>query len=677
VSSITVLNIVLLILVVLAQVFLFFYHKRQKRIYDEEKLQVSRLTTILESGEVTLWTYDVDARTFTRYNRDMTSETESLKEVESRMDKADFNNLMASMSIVRNGIEERSSFVQNASSQHNVQESELVISPLVRQNGEIKVLMAVQHDMTKERRQYFQLDEAKKRFQAIFDESPFDLYIYDSEGWYVNMNNQARETFAGRKKLPLPDERHNLKDIPFFQDIDINDGLSHNMAIRIAFSEDGECTYEYAVSARRELRMYYETAFIPIYNDNGERIYTVVRGIDVTDLAMGYHDMKADNKRLGEATKTTMALVEKIDYVLTTFEMQILCFYPDTRQMVFYKSMGVVQHVLDEIQLFTQAKPDTYPHFIRELQVVNKRLDQPIRFHIHSIYQNKDGSERYLNCTMNPVFRDKKDGSGKEVDYYFGAMTNDSQMVMTTMKLEEEKKKAEESETVETAFLKNMSYEIRSPLTNVVGFTELLEHASSEEEEKLFVSEIKNNSDKLLMLVNEVLLLSRLDANMEPLNIAEVNVPEAYDRWITEAWEKYGRDDLRMIFDSPYEHLVAELDAAKVDTVMDHLLMNAVAYTKKGYIHFHYEYVGGAIVLNIEDTGVGMDKETLDKIMERFARGSSNREGTGLGLPICQSLVKLMGGTMNIQSTLGKGTSIWVTIPCNVLVMTKKKKIYV
>jgi len=676
VSAIWILNAILLVVLLCGLLFLFTYRKSQLKSYDEEQLQNERLGTILESGEVTLWTYDVNARIFTRYNKDMSYSTETLKEMESRMTPEDFSKLMAAMSKVRNRVEERSSYIQSVSRQYDNRESEMIITPLVSENGEITKLMAVQHDLTKERRQLFLLDDSNKRFQAIFDESPFDLYIYDRDRNYVRSNNQAKATFAGRKGLPFPDKPHNLNDNPYLKDIDLDDHEPHHMVTRIAFDDEGECTYGYAVSTDRRQRMYYETTLIPIYDDKGEVAYTVIRGIDVTDLGLGYHNMKDDNARLNEATATTMELVKKIDYVLQNMEMQILCFYPDTRQMVFYKSMGVVQHILDEIQLFTQAKPDTYPHFIRELQVVNKRLDQPIRFHIHSIYQNKDGSERYLNCTMNPVFRDKKDGSGKEVDYYFGAMTNDSQMVMTTMKLEEEKKRAEESETIKDAFLKNMSYEIRSPLTNVVGFTELLGQEHSPEDEKMFVAQIKTNTDKLLTLVNEVLLLSRLDANMEPINAEETNVPEAYDKWITEAWEKYGRDDLTYDFDSPYEELVAVLDAHKIDMLMDQLLINAITYTHNGNIHLHYEYVGGAMVLSVSDTGSGMSQEMLDRIMERFARGE-NKSGTGLGLPICQALVKLMGGNMNIQSTLGKGTTVWVTVPCNVLRMKKKEKIYV
>lgn len=676
-SAIWILNVILLVLLLCGQLVIYFYKRGTQRSYEEETLQNERLGTILESGEIVLWTYDVNGRFFTRYNPDMTYVTETLKEMEARLNPDDFSNLMACMSKVRNRVEEQATYVQSGSTKYVNRESEITVTPLVSENGEITKLMAVQHDLTKEKRQLMELDDSNKRFQAIFDLSPFDLYIYDRDGNFVRSNSQAKATFAGRKTNPFPDEPHNLHDNSYLCDIDLSDHEPHHMVTRIAFNDDNECTFGYAVSANHKQRMYYETTIIPIYDDNGDVAYTVIRGIDVTDLGLGYHNMKADNARLNEATAIIMELVKKIDYVLLNLEMQLLCFFPDTRQMVFYKSMGVVQHVLDEIQLFTQAKPDTYPHFIRELQVVNKRLDQPIRFHIHSIYPNKDGGERYLNCTMNPVFRLKKDGSGeREVDYYFGAMTNDTQMVMTTMKLEEEKKRAEESETIKDAFLKNMSYEIRSPLTNVVGFTELLGQEHSPEDEKMFVEQIKTNTDKLLTLVNEVLLLSRLDANMEPLNVEDTNVPEAFNNWLVEAKEKYGRDDVTIELDSPYEELIARLDARKIDMVMDQILINAVTYTHNGSVHMHYEYVGGAIVLTTTDTGTGMDKETLDQIMERFSRGS-NKSGTGLGLPICQALMKLMGGNINIQSAPGKGTTVWISVPCNVLSMKKKEKIYV
>ena len=105
-----------------------------------------------------------------------------------------------------------------------------------------------------------------------------------------------------------------------------------------------------------------------------------------------------------------------------------------------------------------------------------------------------------------------------------------------------------------------------------------------------------------------------------------------------------------------------ELDEQNLGLVIDQIVTNAAEHTTSGQVHLFYEYTGEELVIAFQDTGSGIPPERMKEIFERF--GSTTSRGTGLGLAICHEMVQQMGGKINIKSEVGKGTIVWVTIPC-------------
>ena len=124
--------------------------------------------------------------------------------------------------------------------------------------------------------------------------------------------------------------------------------------------------------------------------------------------------------------------------------------------------------------------------------------------------------------------------------------------------------------------------------------------------------------------------------------------------------------------EKPYEQLVVEIDAQNVSVILDQIILNACQYTHKGSVHARIDYIGDRLIIAIEDTGEGIEEELLPNIFERFSTGASS--GSGLGLSICYELIQQMGGTINIKSKVGKGTTVWFSIPCKMTEMVRKKK---
>ena len=228
-------------------------------------------------------------------------------------------------------------------------------------------------------------------------------------------------------------------------------------------------------------------------------------------------------------------------------------------------------------------------------------------------------------------------------------------MKYTEMRLMEESKKAQETEELKNTFLLNMSYEIRTPLNAVLGFAELFNSPHDVEDEPVFAEEIKRNTDELLNLVNDILFISRLDAKMVEFPKEPSDFATLFDGWCYMGWSALG-PNVKTFIDNPYTC--------------------SASYTSEGSVRAKYEYHHGELNIVLEDTGIGIRKEVLSHVFDRFVKDDQSKiSGTGLDMPIVKELVEQMGGQIEIQSEQGKGTTCYVMIPCEMISREKKTEI--
>jgi signal transduction histidine kinase len=249
---------------------------------------------------------------------------------------------------------------------------------------------------------------------------------------------------------------------------------------------------------------------------------------------------------------------------------------------------------------------------------------------------------------------------------------NDTEMVYTEMQLREETKKAQETEELKNTFLLNMSYEIRTPLNAVLGFAELFNEPHEEEDEPVFAEEIKRNTGELLALINDILFISRLDAHMVEFNYHECDFALLFDGFCYMGWSDLS-PGVKVTVENPYNRLIVKIDEQNLGDIIQKLCSHASRMTTEGTIRAKYEYRHGELSISIEDTGRGLSKESLAHVFDRFARDENNkRNGTGLDMPIIREQVEQMGGSIEIQSEEGKGSTVYLIIPCEMSSLEKK-----
>jgi signal transduction histidine kinase len=234
------------------------------------------------------------------------------------------------------------------------------------------------------------------------------------------------------------------------------------------------------------------------------------------------------------------------------------------------------------------------------------------------------------------------------------------------------RKKAEESEKLKMVFLSNMSHEIRTPMNSIIGFAELLQDADlTPEERKEFSSIIINSGEQLLSIIDEILEVSKEEAGELQLFEQRFSLKKMMKELLVVFSKRAEGKPVEFKMDLPPE--VPDIllaDKVRLKQVLDNLLSNALKFTEKGSVTFGYKLLPRhrpILEFYVKDTGIGIPKDKQETIFERFVRVEDNLTqrftGTGLGLSIVKRLVTFMGGSVHVESEVGKGSVFRFTIP--------------
>jgi PAS domain S-box-containing protein len=256
---------------------------------------------------------------------------------------------------------------------------------------------------------------------------------------------------------------------------------------------------------------------------------------------------------------------------------------------------------------------------------------------------------------------------------WYGFNANITEMKQTEFDLTRAKEKAEESDRLKSAFLANMSHEIRTPMNGILGFTELLKEPElTVDEQRSYIHIIEKSGTRLLNIINDIVDMSKIEAGQMDITLSEVNVNAKiefiYDFFKPEAEQK----KIHFLFyhQLPTTEAVIRTDPEKIYAILTNLVKNALKFTQEGSLEFGYVKKGEILEFYVKDTGIGIRPEYKEIIFKRFMQGdkllTKNYEGTGLGLSISKAYVEMLGGTMWMESEVGKGSTFYFTIPYNV-----------
>ncbi len=278
---------------------------------------------------------------------------------------------------------------------------------------------------------------------------------------------------------------------------------------------------------------------------------------------------------------------------------------------------------------------------------------------------------------LKNLFEEIKHSSDKKKNEQFKLMLKEENhseiyMLISNMitELQESKKATEEANKIKTLFLSNMSHEIRTPITGIVGFTNFLNSTKLDMEQKEFVDIIRKSSEDLLTVVNNILDVSQLENGEMKLTLKNFNIIDEFEKLINvysfDAIEK--EINFHVWIDPELNDILLNADVEKIKQIVMNLISNAIKFTDKGGSveliiskKANLENSKVEIEFLVKDSGIGIDEEHKKMVFRLFNQADSSNtrayKGIGLGLNIANSLVKLLGGTLSLESELGEGTT--------------------
>ena len=490
------------------------------------------------------------------------------------------------------------------------------------------------------------LDRSEKLFQNIFANIPAGVEIYDKDGYLIDLNNKDLEIFGVVNKS-------DVIGVNFFDNPNVPQGIRDRVRnedlvdFRLNYSfEQAEGYYETnrsnAIELYSKVSKLYDnegnfSGYILISIDNTERIDAMNRIRDFENFFL----MISDYAKVGYAK---LNLLNRKGYAIKQW----------------YKNLGEEEDtLLDEVVgVYTHMHPEDRKRF---LDFYDEVRDGKRRHFQGEMRIRRPGTKNEWNWVSSNVMVTNYKPEENEIEI-IGINYDITELKETEAELIQARDKAEMMDRLKSAFLANMSHEIRTPLNAIVGFSDLLVETEELSERQEYIKIVRENNDLLLQLISDILDLSKIEAGTFEFTNGDVDVNLLCEDIVRSMGMK-AKEEVELVFDDhlPVCHVIS--DRNRIHQVISNFVNNAMKFTSEGSIHVGYKLKDGELEFYVEDTGIGIEKEQLPHIFERFVKLNSFVHGTGLGLSICQSIVEQLGGRIGVDSEKGKGSRFWFTIP--------------
>ena len=490
------------------------------------------------------------------------------------------------------------------------------------------------------------LDRSEKLFQNIFANIPAGVEIYDKDGYLIDLNNKDLEIFGVVNKSDVigvnffdnPNVPQNIRDRVRNEDL---------VDFRLNYSfEQAEGYYETnrsnAIELYSKISKLYDnegnfSGYILISIDNTERIDAMNRIRDFENFFL----MISDYAKVGYAK---LNLLNCKGYAIKQW----------------YKNLGEEEDaLLDEVVgVYTHMHPEDRKRF---LDFYDEVRDGKRRHFQSEMRIRRPGTKNEWNWVSSNVMVTNYKPEENEIEI-IGINYDITELKETEAELIQARDKAEMMDRLKSAFLANMSHEIRTPLNAIVGFSDLLVETEELAERQEYIKIVRENNDLLLQLISDILDLSKIEAGTFEFTNGDVDVYLLCED-IVRSMRMKAKEEVELVLDNhlPVCHVIS--DRNRIHQVISNFVNNAMKFTSEGSIHVGYQLKDGELEFYVEDTGIGIEKEQLPHIFERFVKLNTFVHGTGLGLSICQSIVEQLGGRIGVDSEKGKGSRFWFTIP--------------
>ena len=514
----------------------------------------------------------------------------------------------------------------------------------------------------------YNLEESRKRisklstkFQQFFNNLPIGVELYDAEGYLIDINDADTRIFGSSREY--------LLGVNLFKNPAVPERILNQIKKKKAFS----FPLAYDFNCIRDAR-YYNSSI------SDETKYLMVKGIGLNDREFGHIGYlliisdETEKRVKEEQTQNNLAILKAVllsghslivEYDIGKKELfvnPLLNETPEDNKLFNYlrsnkyMTIGGVQQIVrsaDNVNLLFQVIEGKQDHCSFECRTAIENETIWIRINAQA-YKTK-GSKRQnkMICHITNITEEKL---LEEKLHHAEYETRQSEL---------EIQKVREADKLKSAFLANMSHEIRTPLNAIIGFSNILAETDDKEEKEEFVKIINKNSDLLLRLITDILDFSKIESGVLDYSLSDTSLKDIFhEQFQVHAMKMPEKVSLICDFDA-LPDIFVHTDPKRVTQVLSNLISNAVKFTEVGSIRFSYRIVEKYVLVEVIDTGIGISPQHQQAIFDRFVKVNSFKQGTGLGLTICKTIIEALNGTIGVDSRPGEGARFWFTLPYN------------
>ena len=515
-------------------------------------------------------------------------------------------------------------------------------------NGHDYVILTV-HDISEERALESSLKHSNEKFLCFFDNVTVGCAICDKEGTLIEVND-AYVDYMG-----LESKGDAVNQLNIYTNPCINPEFKEMMKSGIPVS--GEVKYDYELINQvyvksRHKDVHYFRFIVNYLRDAAGNVENIlIIWVENTLIHKTLRQNKSFREMISAASSASNIGFSSINLL-------------KNEQLVtpeYLKNLGVSSEI-DLNTIFSHMKyvdTDTsrQQEFTEYVEKARHEKVKPLERNIHLIV---NGEPRWIKQFLIQQTFDPDNGN----IVLLGVNVDIDEQKKTEEALREAKEKAESSDKLKSAFVANMSHEIRTPLNAIVGFANLLVTSEDKEDFDSFKQIIEQNSNQLLQLIGDILDLSKIESDTLDFVWSNVNVNAMmYELEKIFQMRNAANPDVVIKCVASVGDCMIRTDRQRLIQVVSNLMTNAIKFTTQGSIIMGYEKRKEEIYFYVTDTGCGIPEENQSQVFERFVQLDSFKQGTGLGLPICSSIIRAMGGKIGVKSKPGGGSTFWFILP--------------
>lgn len=492
-----------------------------------------------------------------------------------------------------------------------------------------------------------QVLQSKAKFQIIFDKLPWGIELYDENGYLLDINNADLEIFGTTREEAIGLSAFENPNIPTW----VTDKLKRG--------EDVSFLLDYNFKKVEE-KGYYNTTI-------SEQIkHLRVKGVvlkDQQDKCFGFFYIVFDDSE-------NYHKAEEIQYNLAKLKAAV-----DTGESIIWEYDVANDKLKADFSLNDQIQDSSFLDYLKEdrFRSISDFINT-LHPDDHAIYDNRfkrlidgeidkyaavyrrilNGKIYWLNSNVR-AYKYFDNGKPSKIVSYTSNITKQREKELELLKVKE-------ADKLKSAFLANMSHEIRTPLNAIVGFSDLVAETEDPEDRATYLDIIHKNNDLLLNLIGDILDFSKIESGMLKYNIAETSIKElCMEAYLAGSLKV--KPEVKLIFDNSLPTVIIRTDPQRIIQVITNFVNNAIKFTSEGSITIAYEVEKDKVKVSVKDTGIGISENDRVRVFERFIKINEFHQGTGLGLTISKTIVEYLGGSIGVDSEIGKGSTFWFTLP--------------